>query len=131
MEEHKFIVKIVGIIFKPEKRQILIGRNKGENKYSFLEGDLSYDEELDQGLKRITTEKTGYIIHNLGAVYAENNLSSRPDKLKLHFLCEATEGEERPGQDVEELLWISPLEIEEKLEVKLPTRLRDYILSLA
>jgi ADP-ribose pyrophosphatase YjhB (NUDIX family) len=131
MEENKFIVKIVGIIFDPEKRKILVGKNKEDERYSFLEGDLTYEEELDQGLKRITKEKTGYIIHNLGAVYAENMLESRKDKLKIHFLCEATEGEEKPGINVEELLWVNPKEIEEKLEVELPTRLREYIIGLA
>lgn len=131
MEENKFIVKIVGIVFKPEERKILIGKNKGDSKYSFLEGDLCPEEDLDKCLKKMTTEKTGFIVHNLGAIYAENNLSSRPDKLKIHFLCEATEGDQKPGENVEELLWASPLEIEEKLEVKLPTRLREYIISLA
>lgn len=131
MEEHKFTVKVVGIIFKPEERKILIGKNKGDDRYSFLEGDLRFNEDLDKILKKTTTEKTGYIVHNLGAVYAENNLESRPDKLKIHFLCEATEGNERPGEEVEELLWVSPLEVEEKLQVKLPSRLREYILSLA
>ncbi len=131
MEEHKFIVKIVVIIFKPESRKILIGKNTGDTKYSFLEGNLCLEEDLDKCLKKMTTEKTGYIIHNLGAVYAENNLQSRADKLKIHFLCEATEGEEVLGKDVEELLWISPKEVEEKLEVTLPTRLKEYLFNLA
>jgi len=129
MEEQKFIIKIVGIIFDPKTRKILVGRNEEETKYSFLEGELNYEEELDAFLKRTITEKTGYIAHNLGAVYAENKLS-RKDKVKIHFLCEATEGEEKPGQNVEELLWVKPSEVEEKLEVKLPSRLLEYILNL-
>ena len=129
MEEQKFIIKIVGIIFDPKTRKILVGKNKGDTKYSFLEGDLNYEEELDKCLKRTITEKTGYIAHNLGAVYAENKLS-RDDKLKVHFLCEATEGEEKPGKEVEEILWVKPSEVEEKLEVKLPSRLSEYIFNL-
>ena len=52
-----------------------------------------YEEELDVGLKRVAKEKTGYIIHNLGAVYAENRLKDK-QALRLYFLCEATEGKE-------------------------------------
>jgi len=129
MEPSKFYVKVVGIIFNPKERKLLIGKNIGDEKYSFLEGDLGYDEEMDKRLKDVTKEKTGYKIHNLGAVYAENMLKNK-EKLKIHFLCEATEGEEKPGKNVQELVWVKPSQIEEKLGVKLPTRLREYLIGL-
>ena len=129
MEKSVFHVRIVGIIFDPKKRRLLVEKGLSANKYSFLEGDLEYDEEMDQTLKRFIKEKTGYKVHNLGAVYAENVLKN-PDKLKIHFLCEATEGKEKPGKEVEELIWVKPSEIEKTLEVKLPARLREYITNL-
>jgi len=129
MEKSVFHVRIVGIIFDPKKRMLLVEKGLSADKYSFLEGDLEYDEEMDQTLKRFIKEKTGYKVHNLVAVYAENVLSTK-DKLKIHFLCEATEGEEKAGEDVQELVWIKPSKIEEKLEVKLPPRLREYLFSL-
>jgi len=126
---NKFKVKIVGILFNPSTRRILVGRNKGEKHLSFLEGDLKYDEELDRGLKRVTKEKTGYIIHNLGAVYARNKLKEK-DVLQIYFLCEATEGKEKPSKKVAEMRWIKPSEVEKQLNEKLPTRLKEYILNL-
>jgi len=129
MEKSVFHVRIVGIIFDPKKRMLLVEKGLSADKYSFLEGDLEYDEEMDQTLKRFIKEKTGYKVHNLGAVYAENVLKN-PDKLKIHFLCEATEGKEKPGKEVEELIWVKPSEIEKTLEVKLPARLREYITNL-
>jgi ADP-ribose pyrophosphatase YjhB (NUDIX family) len=129
MEMDKFKIKIVGIIFDPKTRKILVGKNHGDEKYSFLEGDLTYDEEMDKCLKRTINEKTGYIAHNLGAIYAENKLKE-DDKVKIHFLCEATEGEEKPGEDVAELVWVSPSKVEEYLQVELPTRLHEYIMNL-
>jgi len=57
MEDQKFHVKVVGILFDPKKRMLLVGKNFGDEKYSFLEGDLEYDEELDKTLKKITKEK--------------------------------------------------------------------------
>lgn len=125
----KFNVKIIGILFSPKARKILIGKNKGDKNFSFLEGDLRYEEELDIGLKRVAKEKTGYIIHNLGAVYAENRLKDK-QALRLYFLCEATEGIEAPGKNVAELKWINPKEIEKQLKKKLPTRLKGYIFGL-
>jgi ADP-ribose pyrophosphatase YjhB (NUDIX family) len=125
----KFNVKIIGILFSPEARKILIGKNHGDKNLSFLEGELKYDEELDVGLKRIAKEKTGYIIHNLGAVYAENRLKDK-QALRIYFLCEATEGKECPGKNVAELKWINPKEAEKHLKKKLPTRLKEYIFGL-
>lgn len=127
--ECKFKVKIIGILFNPSARQILLGRNKGEKDLSFLEGVLKYDEQLDVGLKRVAKEKTGYKVHNLGAIYAENKLKEK-DELILYFLCEATEGKEKTGKNVEELRWVSPKEIARFIKEKLPTRLKEYILNL-
>ncbi|MDP3965950.1 MAG: NUDIX domain-containing protein [archaeon] len=129
MESQKFKVKLVGIIFDPKTRRVLVGRNNGEENPSFLEGDLRPEEELDEELKRITKEKTGFIIHNLGAIYAENFLRNK-EELKLYFLCEATEGKEKLGKNVKEIAWIKPSEVEKRLEIKFPTRLREFILGL-
>ena len=129
MEKELFYIKIVGIIFSTSTKRILIGKNKGDEKYSFLEGNLTHDEELDACLKKTVTEKTGYIVHNLGAVYSENRLQD-PNKVKLHFLCEVKGGEENPGENVEELKWVRPSEIEEYLGVKLPLPLHEYVTNL-
>ena len=131
MEYDKFRVKVIGIIFDPKKREVLIGRKIGETKYSFVDGNLSHKEELDKGLKRVAKEKTGHDVHNLGAIYARNCLeTSKEDKLALYFLCEIENGEEKKGEEVEELIWIKPSQVEEKLKEKLPSRLREYILNL-
>jgi ADP-ribose pyrophosphatase YjhB (NUDIX family) len=129
MEKELFYVKIVGIIFDTTKREVLIGKNPGDENYSFLEGDLNHEEELDDCLKRTIKEKTGYKVHNLGAVYAENMLQDK-DKLKLHFLCEISEGEEVKGHTVQELKWVKPSEVEKHLGVKLPPRLHEYVTNL-
>ena len=130
MSNEKFNVVIVGIIFDPKTRKILVGKAKGDEKYSFLEGNLTHNEELDVRLKKVTTEKTGYIVHNLGAVYAQNCLNSHGEELKIYFLCEATEGQEKLGENIEEILWVKPSEVEEKLGVSFPTRLKGYIEDL-
>lgn len=127
----KFQVKIIGILFSPKSRRILLGKNFGDKIFSFLDGDLKYNEELDIGLKRVAFEKTGYKVHNLGAVYAGNKVKDHEDRLYLYFLCEATEGSEKSGPNVEELKWVSPKDIEKYLKVKLPTRLKEYLLGLA
>lgn len=126
----KFSVKIIGIIFDPKTKRILVGKNKDDRKYTFLDGFLSYNKELDVGLKKVTTEKTGYKVANLGAVFARNCCTNKKDRLYLYFLCEVAGGKEKAGKDIKELKWIKPSEVEKALEEKLPTRLREYILGL-
>ncbi|MCA9487403.1 MAG: NUDIX hydrolase [Nanoarchaeota archaeon] len=128
--EDKFSVKIIGIVFAPDKKQILVGKNKGDSNYTFVEGLLKKEEELDKCLKNATKEKTGYKIHNLGAIYAKNLIDKEKELLEIYFLCEATEGEEKAGDKVEELKWIDPCKTEEIMEVKFPTRLKEYIFGL-
>lgn len=128
--ENEFIVKIVGIIFDPKERKILVGKNKGDEKYTFLEGDLNHGEDLDKCLKRTSGEKTGFIIHNLGAIYARNYLKNEKQLLELFFLCEATEGKENLGSNVQEIIWVKPSKVEETIEEKLPTILKEYIINL-
>jgi len=130
MKADKFSVKIIGILFNPKAKMILIGKRSGDKEFSFLEGELNYSEELDKGLKRIAKEKTGYIVHNLGLVYAKNNIAGKKDLLELYFLCEATEGKEKPGKGTVEMKWINPKNAEKELKQKFPTRLKEYISNL-
>jgi len=44
-------------------------------------------------------------------------------KLKIHFLCEIAKGELIPGENIEELIWVEPKDVEEKL-AKLRKRLK-------
>ena len=128
--ENKFSVKIIGVLFEPKSRKILLGKNIGDKNFSFLEGNLNQNTELDVELKKIAKQKTGFKIHNLGAIYAKNKIQNEKDVLELYFLCEATEGKEKPGKNVAELIWVKPSEVEKKLKAKFPSRLKEYILGL-
>lgn len=129
MEKALFYVKVVGIIFDTTNRKILIGRNSPEENYSFVEGDLNHDEELDACLKRTILEKTGYKVHNLGAIYSENMLQDK-SKIKLHFLCERKSDQPDQEGSVKDIIWAKPSEVEGHLGVKLPPRLHEYVTNL-
>ena len=130
MNKDKFKAILVGVVFDPKTRKILIGKKKGDESYSFVRGNLTNDEELDITLKKITTEKTGYIVHNLGTIYARNKIKDDEERLELYFLCEATEGSEKPGENIQELKWIKPSEIGEHINGELPSRLKEYIIHI-
>ena|SRR3989344_8880688 len=128
MGNGKFYVKIVGIIFNPKERKILIGKNKGDKNYSFVDGELKYDEELNSGLKRVTKEKTGYDVSNLGSIFAGLR---KKEELAIYFLCEIKNGKEIRGQEVKEIKWVKANEVENLIKEKLPRKLKEYIDSIA
>ena len=128
MGNGKFYVKIVGIIFNPKERKILIGRNKKDKNYSFVDGELKYDEELNSGLKRVTKEKTGYDVSNLGSIFAGLR---KKEELAIYFLCEIKNGKEIRGQEVKEIKWVKANEVENLIKEKLPRKLKEYIDSIA
>jgi len=122
MGNGKFYVRIVGIIFNPKERKILIGKNKGDKNYSFVDG------ELKSGLKRVTKEKTGYDISNLGSIFAGLR---KKDELAIYFLCEIKNGKEIRGAKVEKIRWVKAKEIEKLINEKLPGKLKEYLNSIA
>lgn len=128
MGNGKFYVRIVGIIFNPKERKILIGKNKGDKHHSFVDGELKYDEELNLGLKRVAKEKTGYDISNLGSIFA--GLREK-DELAIYFLCEIKDGKAKPGKNVKEIKWVKSKEIEKLINEKLPGKLKEYLNSIA
>jgi len=90
---------------------------------------LTYKDELDIKLKSYSKEKTGYNIKNLGAVYARNCLG-KENRLHLYFLCEIASGKENKAEDIEEIKWVKPSQVEKYLKEKLPPRLKEYIINL-
>src|SRR3989344_8417953 len=124
MGNGKFYVKIVGIIFNPKERKILIGRNKEDKNYSFVDGELKYDEELNSGLKRVTKEKTGYDVSNLGSIFAGLR---KKEELAIYFLCEIKNGKEIRGLKLEEIKWVKANEIENLINEEHPKKLKEIL----
>ncbi len=129
-----FFVVSLGIIFDTEKRKILIGKRIDDPyvrklSWSFPGGVPSYHEDPERHLERVIKEKTGITVKNLGCVFArilrENN-----NLLLMYYLCEAVSGKEKPGDDIVELKWVKPEELEKYFTTTFDPRLKEYILHL-
>ena len=128
MSNGKFYVKIIGIVFDPLQKKVLIGKNNGDKYHSFIDGELNYNEELNECLKKITKEKTGYDTINLGSIFAG---LKKKEELAIYFLCEIKNGKAKPGNKVKEIKWVKAKEIENLINEKLPNKLWEYIKSIA
>ena len=133
-EEEKLHVIILGIIFNPIKKKILIGKRENdpnikELSWCFPGGRLKPGEEVDTALKKHIKLSTGYDIKNLGAIFSKT-YPEKPDFLAVYFLTEVFEGSEKIGKDLVELKWVSPKELENYFTTSFHRKLKEFLIDL-
>jgi 8-oxo-dGTP diphosphatase len=133
-ETPKFEVIVLGIILDPTKKKILIGRRESDPyiknlDWCFPGGRLSPGEDIDQALKKKIKLKTGYSVKNIGTFFSRT-YDENPDLVSISFLTKVFEGEENPGDDIVELKWVSPKEIETYFKVPMHKKLKEFLLEL-
>ena len=129
-----FHVILLGIIFDPKKKKILIGRRENdpyikELTWCFPGGFLNHKEDLDKTLKKRIKETTGYEVKNLGTIFSKT-YPEKKEFLAIYFLCEVFGGKEKAGNGIVELKWVSPEELEKYFTTSFHSRLKEYIMNL-
>ncbi len=133
-ELHKFEVIVLGLIFDPAKKKILIARRESDPyikqlDWCFPGGRMEVGENIDDVLKKKMKLKTGYSIKNIGTFFSET-YEEKPELVSISFLTRVFEGEEKPGDDIVELKWISPKDIGKYFKVPIHKKLNDFLLEL-
>lgn len=135
MEElNDFKAILLGIIYDPGKKKILIGRRENDPYVSKLNwtppgGRIIPGEDLENSLKIKIKEQTGLDVENLGNIFAmipeeKNNF------ILLIYLCEVVGGEEKVGGNLKEIKWVKPEELDSYFTIAYHPHLREYILNL-
>lgn len=131
---NNFKVILLGIIFDPKERKILIGRRENDPNlpalsWVFPGGDLTKDGEMNKTLKEKIKEQTGLEVKNLGAVFSKT-YEERRDMVAIYFLCEAIKGKMKKGGKLKELKWVKPAEIEKHFTISFHPRLKEYLINI-
>ena len=134
MDLDGFNVVLLGVIFDPNKKRILIGRREKDIyieklTWCFPGGKLNHGEDLDQALKKKIKEKTGLKIENLGVIFSKI-YPEKKDFLSIYFLCEVLEGKEKAHDDLVELKWVKPEELENHFTTSFHPHMKEYVLNL-
>jgi len=129
-----FHVILLGVVFDPAKRKILIGKRENDPdipklSWVFPGGILLHGEDLDKKLKQMIKEETGLNVKNLGTIFSKA-YPEEQDLLSVYFLCEAVGGEEKAGGDLVEIKWVSPDEVEKHFTTSFHPNLKEYIMNL-
>ena len=130
----KFEVILLGIIFDPKRKKILIGRREKDPlipklTWCFPGGRAKIGEDVDKTLKENIRKKTGYNIKNLGAIFSKT-YPEKEDLLAVYFLTQVFEGEEKPGAGIKEIKWVSPKELEKYFTTSFHKKLKKFLVEL-
>jgi len=129
-----FLVNVLGIVYDPKTKKILIGKRKNDEyipelEWCFPGGRPKYDEDLEDGLKREIKKKTGLEVESLGAVFARIP-DEKKEFLLIYYLCEVVGGKEKAGEKFIEIKWVSPEELEKYFTTSFHPKLKEYIMNL-
>lgn len=130
----KFEVILIAIIFDPKNKKMLLAKRKSQShkpelEWCFPGGWAKFEEDVDKTLKNKIINKTGYRIKNLGSIFSQIHPEQK-NIIEIYFLTEIFEGEEKIGDNVMELRWVPPSEIEEYLRLPLHRKLKEFLSEL-
>lgn len=134
MEENdNFKVVLVGMIYNPRDKKILIGKGdldpNSSTGWCFPGARLKQNNDLDKKLKEKILDQTGYNVKNLGAIFVRTP-KREPHTFIVYFLCEIFSGEEKAGNGLTEIKWINPAEAKKYFTPNMNTRLKEYFVNL-
>ena len=135
MEElNDFKVILLGVIYNPSTKKILIGRRENDPhipklSWVFPGGRLNKGENLGKSFKERIQETTNLEVANLGAIFAKT-YPEKENFMAVYFLCEIRSGEEKAGGDIKELKWVGIEDLEKHFTTSFHPRLKEYILNL-
>ena len=129
-----FNVILLGIVFDPRRRKILIGRRENDPYVSKLKwtppgGRTTPGKDLESSLKIKIKEQTGLRVENLGNIFAMIP-EEKKNFILLLYLCEVVGGKEKVGGNLKEIKWVNPEELDDYFTVAYHPHLREYILNL-
>jgi ADP-ribose pyrophosphatase YjhB (NUDIX family) len=129
-----FLLNVLGIVYNPKTRQILIGKRENdpyikELSWTFPGGRPAYKEDLEFYLKHEIKIKTGLDVDVKKVVFAKTYPEKR-EFLSIYFYCEVISGEEKAGEKFVEIKWVKPTEVQKYFTTSLHPKLLEYLKTL-
>lgn len=133
-EMHDFKVIVLGVVFNPRTKRILIGKREKDHympklSWGFPGGRLDLGEDMETTIKKRIKEKTNLKVENLGIIFSKT-YPEKKELISIYFLCEAIGGKEKALDDFKELKWVKPEDLETHFTTSFHPHLKEYILNL-
>ena len=129
-----FMVNVLGIVYDPQTRQILIGKRENdpyipELSWTFPGWRPAYQEDLEFYLKYEVQIKTGFDVDVKKVIFAKTYPEKR-EFLAIYYLCEVVGGKEDLGEKFIELKRVKPTDVQKYFTTSLHPKLLEYLKTL-
>lgn len=129
-----YLVNVLGIVYNPKTKKILIGRRENdphvkELEWSFPGGRLHQDKTVEETLRhevKVKTEVNVRVKNILLARIPEENKQF----LLLYYYCETTNGKAQAGEKFMEVNWINPNEYKRYFKTSVHPEIRRFLEKL-
>jgi len=129
-----FMVNVLGIVYDPQTRQILIGKRENdpyipELSWTFPGWRPAYQEDLEFYLKYEVQIKTGFDVDVKKVIFAKTYPEKR-EFLTIYYLCEVVGGKEDLGEKFIEMKRVKPTDVQKHFTTSLHPKLLEYLKTL-
>ena len=128
----KFEVIVLGVIASNGK--VLIVKRKPDRyvkalTWAFPGGRPEIGEELEEAVEREIKEETGLVVEAERVIHAKTYPEKR-DLLAVYFLCRLKGGDGRLSNEIEEMKWVKPEELEDYFTTSFHPKLKEMMVEL-
>ncbi len=129
-----FLVNVLGIIYNPKTRKVLIGKRENdphikELSWTFPGGRPDYKEDLEFYLKHEIKKKTRLDVNVKKIIFAKTYPEKR-EFLSVYYYCEVIGGKEKASEKLSEIKWVNPSEVKKYFTTSLHPKLLEYLKTL-
>lgn len=129
-----FLVNVLGIIYNPKTKRVLIGKRENdpyikELTWCFPGGRPAYKEDLGFYLKHEIKIKTGLNVNVKKIVFARTHPEKR-EFLSIYYYCEIAGGKEKAGEKFVEIKWVKPTDIKKYFTTSIHSGLLEFLKNL-
>ncbi|MCX6711960.1 MAG: NUDIX domain-containing protein [Candidatus Woesearchaeota archaeon] len=129
-----FLVNVLGIMYNPKTKKILIGKRENdpyikELSWCFPGGRPGYEKDLELYLKHEIKVKTGLDVNIKKVIFAKTYPEKR-EFLSIYYYCEVIGGKGKAGEDFKEIKWVKPNDVRKYFTTSLHQKVLDYLKTL-
>ena len=131
-----FLVNLLGIIYNPKSKKILIGKrindpNLKELSWVFPGGRPDYENELEKNMQSEILENTGLDVNVKNIVFSKTYPEIR-EFLSIYYYCEPIGSIDniKPKGNLKELKWVYPTDALEYFTTSVHPTIINYLKTL-
>ncbi|MBC7943346.1 NUDIX hydrolase [Candidatus Saccharibacteria bacterium] len=135
-EKGVFLVNLLGIIYNPNTKMILIGRrvndpNLKDLSWVFPGGRPDYKNDLEFNVAHEIKENTGLDVGVKNIVFSKTYPEKR-EFLSIYYYCEleSIDAKEQPIGNLKEFKWIKPTDVTEYFTTSIHPKVLEYLKTL-